>query len=104
MDMIAEPVEVQHPYVECRAATHGGRPVIAGTRFPVSSIVQNYRRGLSAEDILREFPHLRPAQVYDALSFYHDHREQIDREIEELTNLAEAMTEFPPTKRSDGSR
>ena len=44
--------ETFHPYVECRLAVHGGRPVLKGRRFPVSSIVQNHRRGLSVDEIL----------------------------------------------------
>jgi len=87
MSTAAELVEVCHPHIERRPGVQSGRPVIKGTRFPVSSIVQNHRRGLSADDILREFPHLTPAQVYDALSYYYDHREQIDREIQKLTDL-----------------
>ena len=27
---------------------------------------------------MREWPHLSPAQVYDALSFYYDHKDEID--------------------------
>lgn len=103
MSTAIESLELQHPYVECRADVHGGRPVIKGTRFPVSSIVQNYRRGLSAEEILHEFPHLRPAHVYDALSFYHDLQELLDREIDDLTNLADAVSRYPATKTSNGN-
>jgi len=89
--------------VERTAGVQGGRPVIRGTRFPVSSIVQNHRRGLSVEEILREFPHLTPAQVYDALSYYYDHHEQIDWEIAELTDVAARMSQHPPTLRpNDG--
>jgi len=29
--------------------------------------------GLSVEEILEGLPHLTPAQVYEALSYYHDH-------------------------------
>jgi len=94
-----EPILVQHPHVECREGVQGGRPVIKGTRFPVSSVVQNYRRGLSVEEILREFPHLNAAQVHDALSYYHDHQQQIDQQIAELTDIDQAMTEHPPTGR-----
>ena len=90
-------VEVVHPYVERRPGVQGGRPVIKGSRFLVSSLVQNYRRGLSAEEIQREFPHLRPAEVYDALSYYDDHRAEIDQEIAELTDVQEAMRRYPPT-------
>lgn len=91
--------EVIHPYVERRPDVQGGRPVIKGTRFPVSSIVQNHRRGLSVDEILREFPDLAPAQVYDALSYYHDHRAEIEEEIRALTNVEEAMKRYPPTLR-----
>lgn len=59
--------------------------MIRGSRFPVSSIVENHRRGLTVDEILCEFPHLSPAEVYDALSYYYDHQDEIDREIEDLT-------------------
>lgn len=97
--------EVVHPYVERRPHVHGGRPVIKGSRFPVSSIVQDYRHGLSVEEILREFPHLSPAEVHDALSYYYDHRAEIDQEIAELTDLDTVMQQYPPTLRppDDGS-
>jgi uncharacterized protein (DUF433 family) len=91
--------EVVHPYVERRPNVQGGRPVIKGSRFPVSSIVQNYRRGLSVEEILRDFPWLRPEEVHDALSYYYDHRDQIDREIEEQNDLESLMRKYPDSLR-----
>ena len=91
------PIEIVHPYVECRAGVHGGRPVIKGTRFPVSSIVQNHRRGLTVEEILRDFRDLSPAQVYDALSYYYDHRQSIDEEIAQLSDAVAAARHYPPT-------
>jgi uncharacterized protein (DUF433 family) len=90
---------VAHPYVTRDAAIQGGRPVIVGTRFPVSSIVQNHRRGLTAEEILREFPQLTPAQVYDALSYYYDHQDDMDQEIAQQRDIETAMKRHPPTKR-----
>ncbi|GJL67212.1 MAG: hypothetical protein NPIRA05_21830 [Nitrospirales bacterium] len=92
-----EPVEVSHPYVERVEGVHGGRPIIKGTRFPVSSLIQNHRRGLSVDEILIAFSHLTPAQVYDALSFYYDHRTQIDQEISELTDPHRKAHQYPPT-------
>lgn len=94
-----EPIEIAHPHIERREGVQGGRPVIRGTRFPVTSIVQNYRRGLSVDEMLQEFTHLTPAQVYDALSYYHDHRVQVDQEIAELLDIEQAMNENPPTIR-----
>ena len=69
-----------------------------GSAWPIMSLrKKNHRRSLSVDDILREFPHLTPAQVYDALSYYYDHREQIDREIQGLTDLERASRRYPPT-------
>jgi uncharacterized protein (DUF433 family) len=97
-----ESAEVVHPYVERRAGVQGGRPVIKGSRFPVSSIVQNHRRGLSVDEILCDFPHLAPAEVYDALSYYYDHRAEIDAEIVALNDLTAVMQDHPPTRQPSG--
>ena len=35
------------------------------------------------DEILIALPHLNAAQVYDALSYYHSHRPEIDQPIEE---------------------
>lgn len=87
--------DVIHPYIERRADVQGGSPVIRGTRFPVHSIVQNYRRGLSVEEILRDFPTLTPAQVHDALSYYYDHTAEIEQELARTSDLDQAMRQFP---------
>ncbi|MBI3247093.1 MAG: DUF433 domain-containing protein [Deltaproteobacteria bacterium] len=86
-----------HPYVERKKKVCGGRPVIRGTRFPVSSIVWNHKLGFTVEEILREFPHLTPAQVYDALSYYSDHQPEIEEEIRQAHDLDAWMEKYPPT-------
>lgn len=75
-----------HPYIITQEDYCGGSPIIKGTKFPVRSVV-NYvlRQGLSPEEMVKEFPHLGLAQVYYALSYYYDHKEGIDRELEENT-------------------
>lgn len=71
-----------HPYVERRPGVCGGEPVIAGTRFPVRSVVTNiYRLGMTPEEMVEAWPYLTLAHVHDALSYYHDHRQTIDRAI-----------------------
>ena len=55
--------------------------LIRGTRVHVRTVVGYWRQGLSIEEILEALPHLKPAQVLDALSYYHDHRTEIEREI-----------------------
>jgi uncharacterized protein (DUF433 family) len=47
------------------------------------------KQGLSPEELVREFRHLTLAQIYDALSYYYDHREEIERELAENTESAQ---------------
>ncbi len=63
----------------------------------MSAIVQEYRRVSSVEEVLRDFPSLHPAEVHDALSYYYDHRTEIEQEIAELTDLDTVMRKYPPT-------
>jgi uncharacterized protein (DUF433 family) len=76
-------IATEHQHIECVEGVQGGSPVIKGTRTPVKTIVGYYKLGLSVEEILEGLPHLTPAQVYDALSYYHDHQEEIERDIRE---------------------
>ncbi len=74
----------RHPHVATQRAAGGNTAVISGTRFPVRSVVTYVlRQGLSPEELVREFRHLSLAQVYDALSYYYDHQEEIDGELAE---------------------
>jgi len=74
--------DVKHAYVTHKPGVHGGEPIIEGTRFPVRSIVEYVlRQGMTPEEVVREWNHLTLAQVYDALSYYHDHREEIARHV-----------------------
>jgi uncharacterized protein (DUF433 family) len=80
---------IGHPYVERRPNVQGGEPVIRGTRFPIRSVVVYvYRQGMTPEEMVREWKHLTLAQVYDALSYYFDHKAEIDRLIRESERTA----------------
>jgi uncharacterized protein (DUF433 family) len=39
---------------------------------------QHKLQGMTPEELVAEFPHLTLASVHDALSYYYDHREEID--------------------------
>ena len=71
-------VLTEHPYIVRKGA---GRPTVRGTRILVQTIVGYYKLGYSVEEILSGLPHLTPAQVYDALSYYHDHQAEIEADI-----------------------
>lgn len=69
-------------YITQTPDVQGGQSVIAGTRTTIATIVGYYKQGLSVEEILEELLHLTPAQVYQALSYYHDHVEEIEHDRE----------------------
>jgi len=86
--------KVLHPHITNDPAVCGGSPCITGTRFSVRVIVGYIlHQGLTPEALQADFPHLSLAAIYDALSYYYDHREEIDAEIkanDELSAQAEA--------------
>lgn len=79
---IAQKIKTKHPYIVSLKTHCGGSPVIAGTKFPVRSVVfYILRQGMTPEELIKEFSHLTLSQVYDALSYYYEHREEIDKEL-----------------------
>jgi uncharacterized protein (DUF433 family) len=63
----------------------GGRARIAGSRVRVSDIVlARYFHNYSAEEIVGEevYPFLTLADVFAALAYYHDHKDEIEAEYE----------------------
>jgi len=58
----------------------GGDAIIEGTRIAVWHIVDYYYKiGMSVEEILADWDYLTPAQIFTALAYYHDNKEEIDR-------------------------
>jgi uncharacterized protein (DUF433 family) len=54
--------------------------------------------GWSAEEIQEQHPHLSLSQIHAALSYYHDHREQVEAQIEERRKLGDRLrSELGPT-------
>lgn len=77
-------IRTEHPHIVRKLGVCGGEPVIRGTRFTVRAVVEYvYRLGMTPEEMVREWKHLTLAQIHDALSYYHDHKELIDRLIQE---------------------
>jgi uncharacterized protein (DUF433 family) len=72
-------------HIELRPNRDGqSRAFIAGTRVRVQDIyAQAEIHGRTAEEIVEGLPHLTLGQVHAALSYLHDHREEILREMRE---------------------
>ena len=74
-------VETEHPHVVKSQEIREGSPVVKGTRIRVSLIAQLYKQGETPDDIMSTYPHLTPASVYDAISYFHDHQAEIEEEL-----------------------
>jgi uncharacterized protein (DUF433 family) len=89
--------EIDHFHIIVKKGVSGGSPIIKGARTSVADIAGYYLMGLSPEEIQRELPHLGLAQIFDALAFYLDHKEAIDRELDK--NREDIVSEeFPAGK------
>ncbi len=83
---MARRAEKPHPYITSEKDYCGGSPVIVGNKFSVRSVVTYVlRQGVTPEELVKDFSHLSLAQVSDALSYSYDHKEEIDEELEKLT-------------------
>lgn len=76
MDLVLE------KHIERSADVRGGKPRIIGTRITVSDVVLwHFHMGFSLDEIAIKYD-LPLAAVYAAISFYFDHKEEIDTKIE----------------------
>lgn len=64
--------------IEQDPARCGGQPVVGGTRIRVGIILGCYRQGISVEEIVQQYPSLKPADVHDALAYAYDHLDEIE--------------------------
>jgi uncharacterized protein (DUF433 family) len=71
-----------HRYIVTDDEILNGEPIIKGSRTPVRAIVELWRLGLAPETIPTRLPHLSLAQVFDALSYFSDHQEEIHWHLE----------------------
>lgn len=60
-----------------------GVPVIEGANMKVVELVLDHTAyGWSPEELAVQHPHLSLGQIYSALAYYWDHKEEIDLDIE----------------------
>jgi uncharacterized protein (DUF433 family) len=79
---MAKMMNIKHPYIAKDPKISGGSPVISGTRVRVIDIVIEYDRlGMTPDEIIDAHPQLTLEAIHDALSFYYENREVLDREI-----------------------
>ena len=86
-------------HIESTPGICGGKPRIAGHRIRVEDVVVwHERQGMSPEEIVTRFPQLTLSDVYAALAYHHDHRDEIRESMEEDAAYAESLRVKIPSK------
>ena len=71
-----EAVKTQYPHISHLEGVCGGEPVIDGLRVTVRHVATLHRRGETILEIAEALG-LTEAQVFHALSYFFDHRDEI---------------------------
>jgi len=76
---------IAYPHISVTPGVRGGRPCIAETRISVMDIASLERMGKRPEEIRTWFSSrpLTLAEVHAALTYYYDHKDEIDACFEE---------------------
>lgn len=86
------PTESKYPHIEVEAA--GVARLEAHPRTRVAQIVMDYlAHGWSPEEICRHYPYLTLAETHAAMTYYYDHRDQVDAEIRAELEQVEHLRE-----------
>ncbi len=69
-----------------------GTPMIADTRISVARVALDHTlHGEGPEQIRGHYPDLTLGQIFGALTYYYDHKEEMDRQIAERRREIEAL-------------
>jgi len=84
------PVRETHLYLDGE-----GKPRVRPSGFKVRMIIEGLRDS-SPEEYARNHVNISVAEVYAALTYYHDHRAEMDEEIKRLEEFAEELRKNTP--------
>ncbi|HZQ05455.1 MAG TPA: DUF433 domain-containing protein [Anaerolineae bacterium] len=100
----AQPIETptEHPHVVWVEDTFRKKLVIRVPRIQIWVIAALYRQGNTVEDIITTYSYLEPAVIFDAISYYLDHTQEIEQEIES-NRLENVLAEAHGRIEQDGS-
>jgi uncharacterized protein (DUF433 family) len=93
ISFVAQPPPIQ--------ADEEGLLRVGGTRVRLETIVNAFKSGSAAEEILLKYPSLNLTDIYAVITYYLWSREEVDAYLEERRHVQEAVrreneTRFPP--------
>ena len=75
--------EKEYPHIIINPDVSGGQPVIEGSRIPVITLIRAHQLGMDFDEILVQYPDLRPEQLHVAFAYYLDHQAELDSILEQ---------------------
>ena len=97
-------VLVPHPHVRVDPKVLGGSPHVVGSRVLVRRLYGFYKNGARVETLLRRYPQLEPAKVFDALAFALDNMEVIEADLEREREMLERTGSRAPSSGASGNQ
>ena len=91
-------VLVPHPHVRIDAQVLGGSPYVVGSRVLVRRLFAFYRNGVKIETLLRRFPQVGAAKLFDALAFALDNPEVMEVDLAREQEMLERVTRKGPAR------
>lgn len=99
MPKTATITKTNHPHIVRSPEICNGSPVVKGTRTRVIDIVIEYTMlDWSPDEIIDAHPYLDLASIHDVLSYYYEHQQEIDEEIQERIRYIEELKIKYPSK------
>jgi uncharacterized protein (DUF433 family) len=90
-------MDVSREHIEIVEGAGGPKARILGHRIRVVDVVGWYEEaGMSADEILEEFPTITKADIYAALAYYWDHKEELDRKMADDEAFVQEMMKKDP--------
>jgi uncharacterized protein (DUF433 family) len=76
----------------------GGKPRIDGRRITVENmVIWHEQMGYSVDEIATQYD-LALSEIYSALAYYYDHKEEIDNAIAESEAFADTLRQNTPSR------
>ncbi len=77
---------------------NNGVPCIDGTRFKVYLIAISHLSGLTSDQLQEAYPDLTSAQIHASLTYYYDHREELDDYISDAEKFVDEPRKRSPNR------
>ena len=91
-------VPVISEHIVVTPGTCGGKPRIAGNRITVQNIaIWHVHQGMTPEQIVSDYDGITLSDVFAALTYYHDHRDEIEAGIERDRRLSAELEASQPS-------